>query len=84
VKLESFEKSKESWQLDPSQKLEQVGYRHSQKILDRDPAPDPEAPSVPFWQIKLVLAWCGGTGYLFYHCCSKVVVFLLSKKSKKV
>jgi hypothetical protein len=24
VKLESFEKSKESWQLDPSQKLEQV------------------------------------------------------------
>jgi hypothetical protein len=27
VKLESFEKSKESWQLDPSQKLEQVWMR---------------------------------------------------------
>ena len=25
VKLDTFEKSKESWQLDPSQKLEQVG-----------------------------------------------------------
>jgi hypothetical protein len=65
VKLESFEKSKESWQLDPSQKLEQVGYRHLQHILDRDPAPDPEAPNAPILPNKINFGFVSVLSLLF-------------------